>query len=240
MGFRELDSNALFIVTFRLSLQLYSLGERLENASIVQTVTDFYCKWCMTKENVVEFLKLGKSFQNKSLLEAAVLKCSQEIWFMDVESASKIDPGLLLRILVIATTVARNRDTPEYDSLKLSQMVALSVSNATTVTLTLEIFRSLTASMVLPSLEPIAAIKLLATESTLLSVEGSSMAGDKSLHERCIASVHKNWEMVRKQLSESTELANAMRSISSIVLFDLLMKTTKSQESESESTDMII
>ena len=197
----------------------------------------------MTKENVVEFLKLGQSFRNKSLLEAAVLKCSQEIWFMDVESASKIDPGLLLRILVIATTVARNRDTPEYDSLKLSQMVAISVSNATTVTLTLEIFRSLTDKEVLPSLEPIAAIKLLATESTLLSVRYGNQEGsvDQSLHERCISSIHKSWELVRKRLSESEELANAMRSISSMVLFDLLMQTTKSEKSgSSENTDMMI
>ena len=42
----------------------------------------------MTKDNVVDFLTLGQSFRNKTLLEAAVLKCSQEIWFVDAEVAA--------------------------------------------------------------------------------------------------------------------------------------------------------
>jgi len=210
---------------------LYSLGQGLQNASIVQTVTEFYSKWCMTRTNIVEFLKLGQNFQNKTLLEAAVLKCSQEIWFMDVEQASKIDPGLLLRILVIATSMAQNQENREYDSLKFSQMVAISVSHASTVTLTLEIFRSLTNKLVLPTLDPIAAIELLATENTLLSLRRDRQApvNDLSFHERCVSSIQKDWNVVRKRLSESTELANAMRSIPSIVLYDVLMKTTSSQ-----------
>jgi hypothetical protein len=192
----------------------------------------------MTKDNAVEFLKLGQSFRNKTFLEAAVLKCSQEIWFMDAEAAAKIDHGLLLRILVISTTLARNRDVAEYDSSKLSEMVANSVTNATT----LDIFRSLTDKQVLPSVEPIAAIKLLATENTILSngsQEGKRLAGDLSLQERCISSIRKDWELVCKRLSESNELANAMRSISSIVLFDLLMQTT-SQEAASTTSDLIV
>lgn len=212
---------------FHLTLQLYSLGERLENESIVQTVADFYSKWCMTKRNVVEFLKLGQTFQNKALLEAAVLKCSQEIWSMDVESACKIDPGLLLRILSIATTTARSEKS-EYDSIKLSRMVAISASHASTVTLTLDIFRSLTSELILPTLEPIAAIELLATENTLLSVGTVPAIGDNSFHGRCVSSIHKHWDLVRKRLSESPELANAMKSIPSMVLYELLMKTTSS------------
>jgi len=185
----------------------------------------------MTKDNVVEFIRLGRTFQNKTLLDAAVLKCSQEIWFMDVEIAAKIDPGLLFLILANATTVAKNRDLSEYDSLKLSQIVAISVSNATRITLTLEIFRSLTDNLILPSVEPIAAIKILATENSLLSGgshRGPHLAGDSSLHERCVSSIHRNWEAVRKRLAKSTELTNTMRSISFMVMYDLLMKTTTS------------
>ena len=216
-------------------LKLYSLGERLENTSIVRTVADFYSKWCMTKRNIVEFLKLGQTFQNKSLLDAAVLKCSQEIWSMDVESASKIDPGLLLRILEIATTMARSQNKPDYDSLKLSRMVATSVSHASTATLTLDIFHSLTSELILPTLEPMAAIELLATENTLLSVGTVPLVSDNSFHGRCISTIHKHWDMVRKRLSESPELANAMKSIPSMVLYELLMKTTAS----STATPMI-
>jgi len=215
---------------------LYSLGERLENASIVQTVADFYSECCMTKDNVVGFIKLGQSFQNETLLAAAILKCSEEIWFMNFESASRIAPELLFRILVIATTRERNRHVSDHDSLKLSQMIAISVSNATKVNLTLKRFRLLTDKLVLPCLEPISAIKLLAIENTLLmsASQGggaSSLAGDPSLNKRCVSSIHKNWEVVRKYLSESNELANTMRSISSNVLFDLLMKATTNQGS---------
>jgi len=181
----------------------------------------------MTKDTVVDFLKLGQCFQNKTLLENAVLKCSQEIWNIDVALAEKIDPMLLLRVLMIATTVAQNRTTADFDSLKLSQMVAASVSAATTSTLTLEIFQSLTGSLILPSIDPIAAIKLLATENTLISAGGShTLAVDSSFHERCVSSILGNWEMVRKKLSEDTVLSNAMKSVSSMVLFDLLMTKT--------------
>jgi len=215
---------------------LYSLGERLINASIIKAVVDYYCKWCMTKENIVDFLKLGRSFTNKALLEAAVLKCSQVILFMDIESASKIDPGLLLRILVIATTVAQNQEVPEYDSLKLSQLIAMSVFNRTTITsLTIDIFRSLTDKLVLPSLEPVAAIKLLSTENSLLRGE---MVGDHFLHERCVSSIYENWSVLFECLSQSNELADAMKSISSKVLFDILMKTKNSGVSGAVSTDM--
>lgn len=185
----------------------------------------------MTKTNIVEFLKLGQNFQNKTLLEAAVLKCAQEIWFMDVEQASNIDPALLLRILVIATSMSQNQDSRNHDSRKFSKMVAISVSHASTVTLTLDIFRSLTNELVLPTLDPVAAIELLATENTLLCLrrEEQAPASDNSFHERCVSSIQKDWNVVRKRLLESTELANAMRSIPSIVLYDVLMKATSSQ-----------
>ena len=110
-------------------------------------------------------------------------------------------------------------------------MVAVSVTHSSAVTLTLEIFRSLTSKLVLPTLEPIAAIELLATENTLLIVGAENREGlthDPSFHGRCVSAIHKDWDMVRKRLSESTEVANAMKSIPSMVLYDVLMKTTTS------------
>ena len=182
----------------------------------------------MTKDNIAEFLEVGRNFKNKTLLEAAVLKCSQEIRFMDVEMVAKIDPRLLNRILMISTSVPQNVDAPQFDSLKLSQMVANSISrSATQMTLTLDVFRSLTTKTVLPSMDPIAAIKLLAAENFLLNTSGkgrTSLVGDNDLQERCFSSIQKNWAMVHNRLSESTELSNVMRSLSSQVLFDLLMK----------------
>ena len=203
----------------------------------MQTVTDFYSKWCMTKDNVFEFIKLGQSFQNKILLEAAMLKCSQEVWSIDVDLAATIDPAVFHRVLILVME-QNDQDSSKYDSGRLSQMVAFCVSNATRITLTQEIFRSLTDKSVLPSIEPTAAIKLLATENTLLigSQGLPSAAGDPSLHERCASAIHKNWDSLKICLGESSELANTMRSISSIVLFDILMKTS-SRSSKSTSNN---
>ena len=189
----------------------------------MQAVTDFYSKWCMNKDNIFEFIKLGQSFQNNTLLKAAVLKCSKVIWSIDVELAAKIDPSVLHRILIVLA-VKDELSSSKRNSNRLSQMVAICVSNATRITLTQEIFRSLTDKSVLPSISPTAAIKLLATENTLLSGnQGPPSAGDPSLHERCVSSIHKNWDSLKLCLGESSELSNTMRSISSIVLFDLLM-----------------
>ena len=210
------------------SLQLYSLGVKLENEAILRTVTDFYSKWCMTKENIVEFIKLGQSFKNEILLEAAILRFSEEIWSIDIETAAKLDPGLLYKVLILV--LAQDQDTAKCMSVHLSQIVAACVSNATRITLTPEIFRSLTDKSLVPSIDPIAAIKLLATENTLLNgTHGSPAAGNLSLHERCASAIDTNWDTLRQCLEESFELANTMRSISSIVLFDILMKTTNSR-----------
>lgn len=203
---------------------LYSLGEKLENEAILRSVTDFYSKWCMTKENIFEFIKLGQSFKNEILLEAAILRFSEEIWSIDIETAAELDPGLLYKVLILV--LAQDQDTAKCMSVHLSQIIAACVSSATRITLTPEIFRSLTDKSLVPSIDPIAAIKLLATENTILNgAHESPAAGDLSLHERCASAIHTNWGTLRQCLEESVELANTMRSISSIVLFDILMKT---------------
>jgi hypothetical protein len=181
----------------------------------------------MNKENIYEFIKLGKSFRDTTLLDAAIQKFAEDIWTIDVKMGAKIDPGSLSQALAFLQLTPRNS---MYDSNRLSQLVAMCVSNATRSTLNGVTFRLLTDKSILPSIEPIAAITLLATENTLLSGhnQGSIPTGDPSLHERCSFSIRESWEFVKKLLEESIELANTMRSISSLVLFDLLMKTNGS------------
>jgi hypothetical protein len=183
----------------------------------------------MNKENIYEFIKLGKSFRDRTLLDAAIQKFAEDIWSIDVKMGAKIDPVSLSQALAFLQLGPRSS---VYDSNRLSQVVAMCVSNATRSTLGGGIFQLLTDKSILPSIEPIAAITLLATENTLLSGQnqGSIPTGDPSLHERCSCSIHENWEIVSKLLEESIELANTMRSISSLVLFDLLMKTNRTSK----------
>jgi hypothetical protein len=205
------------------SIQLYGLGEKLQNASIVRTVTEFYYRNCMTKDNVTEFIRLGQSFKDESLYNAAVVKCSQSIWSMDTKTSAKIDPDVLRQVLSLA---GEKDHSYKYNSNRVSQLIASCVANATFVTLTPDNFKSLTAKALLPSVDPLAAIKLLATENTLLTgVEVPPPPGDACLQKRCVDAIVQNWSTLQRSLAENRELANTMRSISSIVLFDILMKT---------------
>lgn len=187
----------------------------------------------MTKDNVTEFIRLGQSFKDESLYNAAVVKCSQSVWSMDTKTSAKIDPEVLRQVL----TLALEKDhSCKYNSNRVSQLIASCVANATLVTLTPEIFKTLTAKTLLPSVDPLAAIKLLATENTLLTGgEGPPPAGDACLHKRCVDAIVGNWSALQHNLAGNGELANTMRSISSIVLFDILMKTAGTTPSDSNS-----
>jgi len=197
----------------------------------VQTVADFYSKWYIKKDNVVQFIKLGQSFQDKTLLEAAATKFADNIMSMDVEIGAKIEPVVLTQILIIF----KAKESPDYDSNQLSQLVAACVSNATPTNLTSETFQLLTSESMLPSIEPTAAIKLLASQNIILNDRNQALASDHSFLDRCTLSIVDNWEYIRNLLEESTELANMMRSVSSVVLFDILMKMSTAPEASPSS-----
>ena len=201
----------------------------------MQTVADFYSKWYIKKENVVQFIKLGQSFQDKTLLEAAATKFAEHITSMDVEIGAEVEPAVLSRILVIF----KAKYSQDHDSNRLSQLVAACISNATSANLTSETFRLLTDESTLPSIEPTAAIKLLASQNIILNCSSQALASDPTFHERCVSSIVNNWESIRKLLEDSTELANTMRLVSSVVLFDILMKANATQEAETPSSHSV-
>jgi hypothetical protein len=205
---------------------LYRLAEQLEVSSVLLTVTDFYRR-NMSKENVVDYITLAQSLRDKTLLQAAVDKCAEEMRSMNQATAAKLEPGLLLQVLLKSKTLPRNN---KCGSSRLSQLVAECVhihSNA----LTLEVFKRLTDKEYLPYIESIAAIKLLSAENVLLH-RGAAPAcvGDISLHERCVFSITKNWEELRAEVEKNSVLAGNLKSISSEVLFDILMKTSEPSE----------
>lgn len=204
---------------------LYSLAEQLDIPSVLQAVTDFYRK-SMNTENLLDFIKLGQSFRDKSLFDAAVATCAEEMKFNGFQAYANLDPEIMFHVM------ARNKTLPrsmKCGSDRLSQLVAICVSNATRVTLSHETFRLLTDGEMLPCIESTAAIKLLATENTLLNgKQGSPAFGDQSLHDRCVNSIVEDWDSLRGELDHNFELSNTMKSISSSILFDLLMKSKTS------------
>jgi hypothetical protein len=205
---------------------LYRLAEQLEVSSVLQTVTDFYRR-NMSNENIVDYIILAQSLRDKTLLQAAVDKCAEEMRSMNQATAAKLEPELLLQVLLKSKTLPRNY---KCGSSRLSQLIAECVHSHSNA-LTLEVFKRLTDKEYLPCIESIAAIKLLSAENVLLH-RGAAPAhvGDTSLHERCVFSITKNWEEVRAEVEKNSVLAGNLKSISSEVLCDILMKTSEPSE----------
>jgi hypothetical protein len=207
---------------------LYSLAEHLEITSVLQSVTEFYSKK-MTKGNVVDFLTIAESFRDKTLLQAAVGRCAEEMRSMDQETAAKLKPEILLEVLLKSKTLPRNY---KCGSGHWSQLVAECV-NIHSSTLTRDIFQRLTEKENLPYIESTAAIKLLAAENKLLNGgKTSPLSADTSLRERCVFSISKNWEDTRAECEMDSALAESMIGISSSVLYEILMQTTGPESSE--------
>lgn len=203
---------------------LYCLAEQLEVASVLLTVTDFYRK-NMTRENSIDFIELGQSFNDKTLLHASMEKCAEDIRSMDQTMAAKFKPDLLLQVLLKSKALPKSY---KCGSSRLSLLVAESVQSHCE-TVTVDIFKRLTEKEQLPYIEPTAAIKLLAVENILLSRLASATGADTSLHERCILSICKEWDKLRIEIEMDVNLSFALKSISSPLLFDILMRTTKKE-----------
>lgn len=200
---------------------LYRLAEFLEVTSVLQAVTEFYTK-NMNRENVIDFLTVAESFRNKTLLLAAVERCADEVGSMDIETVKKINPPVFLEVLL------RNKQmlsTQRCDPGRLSQLVAACIESQPEKA-TREVFLHLTAKELLPYVEPTAAVRLLAIESTLF--QGTAGSGDDSLRTRCVPSITQSWFEIRKKLQSDFELANRMKAISSAILYDILMITAQS------------
>lgn len=201
---------------------LYSLADALKIKSISKAAVEYF-ESRMDISNIAECITVGMQFRDKALLNSAILIAAEKLRSMELEMAAKIDPGVFGIIIAKSKTLP---DSFQCGSSRLSQLVTACVSNATRSNLNEDEFRSLTNQDVLPTIESEAAVKLLATANTLLLQTGElGSNGSASLNERCVESIEKDWDNLRAKLEANSELRNAMKSVSSSVLFDLLMKT---------------
>lgn len=200
---------------------LYSLGDQLEIVSVMHSVTEFYTK-SMTKDNIVDFLAIGESFRDKRLLCAALDKCSEELQSMDKTTASRIKPHCFLEV------VRRSNSRSNHyrcDASRLSELVVACMEGHP-YSVTLDLFNGLINKDFLPYIESTAAIKILAFQQEWTKQVCGGV--DDSLKERCVNSIARDWPNIREKLKTDSTLQTIMKSLSSSLLFDLLMTRTGS------------
>jgi len=196
---------------------LYSIADQLEVPSLLLCVTDFFSR-ITSKDNVVDFLKIGESFRDKMLLYTIFDRCAEELRSIDLDAARKIKPTLLVEVLRRSKIVSKKH---KCSSSRLSQVVAACMEEHRS-SLSLELFRTLTDKEYLPYIEGTAAIKVLALEQ-----EFTSQGSEPTLHERCLSSITNSWDSVKQKLEEDPMLAGRMKAVSSAVLYEILMRTTR-------------
>ena len=147
---------------------------------------------------------------------------------MEQTSVSRLNPELLVQVVQKSKTLRRNY---KCSSSKLSQLVA-GCAQAHFHMLTKTSFYMLTDEEHLPCIEPIAAIKLLATETMLLGGEEEEppRGESSSLRERCVDAIAKSWHKVRNDVEESPLISSQMKAIGSGLLFEILLKATEPSE----------
>ena len=200
---------------------LYCIAEHLEISSILQAVTEFFCQ-NMDAKNVVDYITLGKEFVDQTLLEAVVEKCAEEIRSMDKTVGAKMDPSILLQVIIKSKT-----RKIKCCSSRLSQLIAECVQ-IHLQTLTPELFQQITDEEHLPYIESKAAIRLLSAEKKLDTSKVPTSEGNSSLRNRCIFSIAKDWVTLRTVVENDNLLKENMKCVSSDILFEILMKATGS------------
>jgi hypothetical protein len=194
-----------------------SLSTHLEIPSLGRFVLDFYIE-NMNKDDMNLLIQIAPSFGDKALLEAAVNKFSREMASMKTTVVGKLEPSLLLQLILKWKTFP---ESLHWDSSHSSLFVAACVKHNFNI-MTLERFRQLTRQEVIPAVDATAAISLLASESNLFKDDQP----DLSLRQRCVSSICENWDKLREELQKNHNLADSFKSLHSGVLYEILMITT--------------
>ncbi|CAJ1948775.1 unnamed protein product [Cylindrotheca closterium] len=205
----------------RTAFSFFTMGKSLGIDSLRQLVVDFY-RDSMDRENIEDFIQVVSDFEDNSLLEAAIDYFATEMKSMDVSLAGKLKPQILRRILCV------KKDQPERlrcDATTTSRYVAESLHNHAK-SLSRDQLQQMVDDEILTSIDAVTAIKLLAVETSVGYGEQTRFV-DSSLRHRCVTTITKEWSRLRNEFEKSPTLVNAFKSVSSEVLFEILMKTTQ-------------
>mmetsp|Transcript_26290 Transcript_26290/g.64093 ORF Transcript_26290/g.64093 Transcript_26290/m.64093 type:complete len:715 (-) Transcript_26290:105-2249(-) len=205
----------------RTAFSFFTMGKSLGIDSLRHFVVDFY-RNSMDRDNIEDFIQVVSDFEDNSLLEAAIGYFAAEMKSMDVSLAGKLKPQILRRILCL------KKDQPERlgcDATTTSRYVAESLHNHAK-SLSRDQLQQMVDEEILTSIDAVTAIKLLAVETSVCDGEQTQCA-DSSLRHRCVTTIAKEWSRLRSEFEKSPTLVNAFKSVSSEVLFEILMKTTQ-------------
>lgn len=222
-------SKVLDYVYFNTKLKLdmqsafsfFMIGKNLGIQSLRQEVVRFYSR-SLNKDNIGSFIQIVSEFEDNTLLEAAVNCFVEEMESMDLCLAGKLQPQILRQVL------SRKKDWLERqgcDALTTSRYVAESLHNHAN-SLSRDQLLQMVDEEILKSIDAVAAIKLLAVE-TLVCDSERIQCTDSSLRNRCVSTIAKDWSRLRREFEKSPTLVNAFKSVSSEVLYDILMQTTQ-------------
>lgn len=209
-------------LNMKKAFSVFKLAEHLEIQILRQLAIDFYSK-SLNQDNVPVLLQVAPTFGDDVLINSAVQLYAQVIESLDVSEAGRLEPNLLLQVLRKSKTSGA-----EFVSDNSSRLVAECLDN-NSGKVTPDLFRQLTDKLFIPTLDSLSAMKILAAESEIVK-QYCTFVPDPSLHERCISSISEDWNMLRAKLKSSQSLGKKFKSISSELMFEILMSTTSSNE----------
>jgi hypothetical protein len=206
-------------LNMRNAFPIFMLSKHLEIPSLRQVTLDFY-RDSLSKENIGYFIQVANDFDDETLLLAAVEYCSKEIKSMDIPLAGKLKPHLLHQIILKCQSLP---ESLQCDGASTSLFVAESLHNHAK-SLTRGQLLQITDPEILSSIDSVAAIKLLAVESNVCNRDHQPSSPDSFLRKRCVLSIARDWNRIRDEFEKNPALADAFKSVSSDMLFDILMQ----------------
>lgn len=209
-------------LNIRKAYSLFMLSKELEIPALRKLTLEFFHQ-NLRLDNILQFIQVASEFKDENLTASAIDCCAKALPFIEISDAAKLPPPLLPKLVDACKTLSEVQQA----DLSMSALIAESLYSHRQ-SLTVDHFLASTVENVLPTLDSFAAIKLLATESCLRRNIEDEFGTDSPLRNRCVSAIVANWLNVRQELQSSPRLAGAFKSISSDVMYHILMMTTRS------------
>lgn len=206
-------------LNMKSAFSIFVLAKELEIHSLRQLVLRFYHE-SISKDSIGCFVQVAHEFEDEALLLAAVECCSKELRAMDVTLAGKLKPELLHQAILKCHSLPESQ---RCDDASICHVVAECLQ-AHAKSLTRDQLQQLTHPGILSSIDAVAAVKILALERKLYNRDHAADPPTILLRKRCVTSITRDWKRVRDQLELDQALVLAFKSVSSDVLFDILMQ----------------
>ena len=188
--------------------------------SLKQKIQQHYRNGCNNVSNLAEFLAAAK--EHPDLIEICLnqAKCSSHDICPTI--ARGLEPEVLLQVLQPPSS------QHQLSGSHASLLVAACCTAAETC-MSLNVFRQLTDASILPTVDPMAAVFLLALECDYGSISRSLSSASTmttSLRSRCIPAIAQDWNHVEATLGQDAELAQAWDKIPQEVQAQCMLQAT--------------